>query len=374
MSCRTCWCSIFPIHTRYNVGVFAGFSPEATHEYCIDYLAMKRLCVACNWSLALWELEHTARALQHLQPDHVVVAPLAGDESREVFWPRKRVAKATGKAKPRSREAELPVSGPISIAPLADGDDEMDMPPAEDEEDDPNEEDITANDDLLMRAEAMDYIACDAEVILGTAKVSKKGAPAKGDHEEGIKSTLAASSAASAVGLDAGQTDYIEATIGVARPSSGIDEVHITDPQQAAQGSVTSRGPRGLTIAAAACAHFPHGRLSYHESKAGFEAVRTQHANCNLSRVAYPKKGRRDGTLARGGRPCGFMAAWLSDTRWSTKAEHKLSSTLHSYSQATRLSARRDLGMSEAGQHLLSLERTKADAESSEPETLDGYA
>lgn len=126
--------------------------------------------------------------------------------------------------------------------------------------------------------------------------------------------------------------------------------------------------PRGR---GAATVVFPWGKITYYASKRSFEAIcrNPAHGKCVLTRSA---KGRK--TEPRGGRPLGFMAAWLQQGHVASKEVHWSPEVLNS-SLPARIAGRNFVRAANQGLDLLSFERPRAaDAgEASETEDSSAY-
>lgn len=117
------------------------------------------------------------------------------------------------------------------------------------------------------------------------------------------------------------------------------------------------------------------GSISYYPSKGAFEAVcdRAGHGKCVLTRTARSKRNS-SGAAVSGGRPVGFLAAWLNHgPNCATKAEHWAHASLDR-PFAERSQLRREIeACGETGRTLLGCERPAGEGESAEPLSLHGY-
>eukprot|EP00971_Amphidinium_carterae_P337826 6474869-Amphidinium_carterae.1 len=131
-------------------------------------------------------------------------------------------------------------------------------------------------------------------------------------------------------------------------------------------------GPRGSMTSAAAGCKMDGGRIHYHHSKQSFEAICNRHAGCTLTRTHKARKRLNKNGFPQGGRPLGFLAAWL-ELHCESKLEHRDLPTLANLSHEQRSACRDALAMAEGGAELLRFEREKLPEEPEEPLLLDGY-
>ena len=131
------------------------------------------------------------------------------------------------------------------------------------------------------------------------------------------------------------------------------------------------RAPRGAA-AQVISAHVPGGRISWYASKNAFEAVcsNRRHGKCVMTRTAAGSAGSST-TPSVGGRPCGFLAAWLANSEHTvTKASHwGIDCQLSPLD--VRAAARERLKALPNGTELLSMERPTSAGEPEE--TPDDY-
>lgn len=117
----------------------------------------------------------------------------------------------------------------------------------------------------------------------------------------------------------------------------------------------------------------PGGSISYYTSKGAFQAVcdAPGHGRCVLTRTAKAKKIGLAGEDL-GGRPVGFLAAWLArGVHCSTKEEHWAPDNLQQ-SQEVRATIRDQIRQTDGGVALLQWERPRGPEEPDEPTTLEG--
>ena len=132
--------------------------------------------------------------------------------------------------------------------------------------------------------------------------------------------------------------------------------------------ALAAAAPRG---SAEVTYHVPGGTIAYYRSKQAFQAVcdNAAHGRCVLTRTSRGRAAGPDGAQ-RGGRPIGFLAAWLSaGENCATKAEHwvRLDN-----GHADRLALRQQIAQTPEGVRLMSFERPLADGEEVEPLDLRG--
>ena len=136
----------------------------------------------------------------------------------------------------------------------------------------------------------------------------------------------------------------------------------------AAAEDVLGGGRRGLRAPPAARLELPGGTIKYYATDGRFEAAccNPTHGSCVLSR-----NNRHRSRM--GGRPCGFMAAWLAagaayedkETHW--QAIQEIEDDL-----ASRTAAREEIVGMDGGLALLAGERASAEGIRSEPATSRG--
>lgn len=114
------------------------------------------------------------------------------------------------------------------------------------------------------------------------------------------------------------------------------------------------------------------GRISFYESKGAFEAVceHPLHGKCVATRTQKSNDMLANG-WPKGGRPVGFLAAWLhKGSTCDTKEGHW--AAFHS-PEELRLQFRSEIAATLAGAALLACERPRVAGEPDEPPTLEGY-
>jgi hypothetical protein len=149
--------------------------------------------------------------------------------------------------------------------------------------------------------------------------------------------------------------------IGVAPPVPDIDIAH-------------HRGR--FRIGHAAKLVIDGGAVIYYPSKTCFEARCSRHANCVMTKGitgVILASGSGDVPVPVGGRPVGFLMAWLAaGVDLATKEEHWHRALFASLDQGFRMLGRMEASHCETGALLLSYERELAHGEDEEAPTLDG--
>lgn len=142
------------------------------------------------------------------------------------------------------------------------------------------------------------------------------------------------------------------------------------EPAACARGAAVAPR-RGATVTVA----MPGGTVSYYPSKAAFEAVceNAAHGRCVLTRSCR-SRGVTAAGLPKGGRPVGFLAAWLGHAESTpTKAAHWGAACLRNSLEARQVVRGAIVDSGEAGKLLTRCERALADGEPPEPPSLEGY-
>lgn len=157
--------------------------------------------------------------------------------------------------------------------------------------------------------------------------------------------------------------------------SDAVMESGATSPHQYpdAAGLDASTGSTGLDAPSARQPADIHvelgsfGCITFYAKHGRFQATCSQpgHGKCIITRylgkdsVERPKPGR--------GRPCGLMAAWLHDTRFTCASAHKSPWVQTGYTHAQRQAAREDLKSQPHGDILVAMERPNEYGEPEEP-------
>ena len=345
-------------------------SLQATEQFMVDVKAVASWDSSNRWACAWYRIEDTALGIGQFIPNIVTVRILKGSEA---FWrkPRSRVqarsvargpasssSSSRARAQQRSRSPPRPVSdghigeaeGPDLVDEAADGEDE--------ENDDRGELENLLGEALEMfdkevaaeelMPEGVDIDAADVPLLIAEGPVAPEASPMS---EQAV----------------------VEPPAEVAlHPPPPVPVAGASGPAaSAASGSAASamRAPPipHLRGACEATAMFAGGRISFYPSKAAFQANcnNPAHGRCVLTRSCKAKGFRQ------GGRPLGFLAAWLEDNGQPTKQEHWAFEHLK-LTRADRLAQRLLIQGDAQKASLLVHERSREDGEDEEPETLEG--
>lgn len=119
----------------------------------------------------------------------------------------------------------------------------------------------------------------------------------------------------------------------------------------------------------------PGGSIAFYPSKMAFQAVcdHRDHGRCVVTRTCRGH-GKTPAGHPKGGRPVGFLAAWLgAGEQLPTKADHWAPAVFRQDAE-TRSRVRQQIAASgESGRVLLSCERPLAEGEPDEPAGLEAY-
>lgn len=270
-------------------------------------------------------------------PDMVLVRPMAGAGSEQLLWPIRQRRHA-----PRYPPGR--VGEPVEDAAQADPGPSLAMPDEKDESK-PDTEDEEADElDLLdplgrMAAEAL-------EVLEGGFGGAPAEEAADGDQEQETQQPN-----------HGGGADGSLAAAPAAPPPEPPAEVRPAKQRRGASATV----------------HLPGGSLSFYASKNAFEAVclHKDHGRCVMTRTNKAKGTLPDGT-PQGGRPIGFLAAWLGRSDGCpSKAAHWAKEEVER-PHSERAALRAQFATIPSGRVLLGCERPLANGEASEAASLAG--
>lgn len=291
----------------------------------------------CTEAYVTWfKLEETGRSIGSFQAHTVPIVNLHREAGATKIWPSRRgCAPKYRPMHPRPGDA-----GPVAESGHATGSEDgsgSELGSAADpEEREADEGAFEGIDDLLEQI--MD--AADAEVVpaaRAAAEQEAMGAPE--DERCAIAQRLAAADP-----IAAGSAD---------------------DPP----GAAAPRAGATVTFHVSTA-----GSISYYPSKGAFEAVclNKAHGRCVLTRTARAKRDRA-GRMVKGGRPVGWMAAWLlAGEDQPDKESHWLAENFRR-PFAERAELRRQIGGLPSGRLLLAQERPCVEGEGPEPEDLCDY-
>lgn len=174
-----------------------------------------------------------------------------------------------------------------------------------------------------------------------------------------------------------------EATGPVSAPAPNVGRAveQMPPPPAPPSDPAVARPPRaspdmheGARGRAAVTVHMPGGCIAFYESKRIFQATcdNKAHGQCKLTRTCNSQAAGSHGA-PRGGRPVGFLAAWLAHgEHLGSKADHWERAAMESTRQE-RLELRQRLGDIPSGRLLLSFERTLHEGEPEEHDDLGVY-
>lgn len=281
-------------------------------------------------------LEVCDRPIGRFVPGVVPLLPVPGRTSTSKFWSAQRHSRA-GRFPPAPRPA---ASAQAAIADESAVDDVAQAPESD-------EEMVGAAAD---EEEGDDWFSRDLEDLLGEF-----------GEEEGFQ------------GLpepDERATDGAVAA-GVAASSGGEVEPPLAPAEQAQHRDQSPAGRKGAELTY----YVLGGSISFYRSKSSFEAVCEckSHKRCVLTRTHRARAAMPAGEAPVGGRPVGFLAAWLGNGEaCADKQEHwRPEMLLSAHERRARL--RSMIASTAEGRRLLSFERERAAGEPEEPETLQGY-
>lgn len=309
---------------------------KATESYLTLYEAMRDF-VECSEIVVHWyKLEETGRSIGTFQVHTVPIVPLEGVDGGKKFWPPPH-----GRRAPMHRPQQGAPTGSNDVEEpgVAPGEDDCD--PDEGVVDEPEADDLGEPDEALGLM--LDEVVHDAEKELAL----------KWAEEETQRATR--------VDLEGGAPSRVAEEPG---SSSGGAAGGLVDPE----GQNRTRSSATITF------HVPGGSISYYPKKNAFEAVcaNKDHGRCVLTRTSRAKRDST-GLANKGGRPVGWMAAWLGlSESLPDKASHWSADALRR-PLSERAGLRERIESVQSGRVLLGCERPVVEGESPEPETLDDY-
>lgn len=331
------WTQDLP-NRREQLG-FSNMQFQASGRFLNEYEALRIAGRRAKVSIDWYQILSSPRPIGLFRANVVAISPMPGAGASQL-------RPATGaKGRPRHPPAPRGADGPHEYGAAeveaerlgAIADDDIDVVDSEDEEEESDAE------LAQLLEEVADWSAGGDGVVEG-----KEAAPVEPKEDEAMEAALAPE---------------------VAGGEEQAPEASVPPPPPPAVGE--GRPRRGATVSVA----MPGGTVAYYASKQSFEAVcdHRSHGRCVLTRTKHAK-GKTAAGLAKGGRPVGYLAAWLAaGEHEESKAAHWRTENLKP-SYDLRATARAQIAASgEAGRLLLSCERPRAEGESDEPASLEGY-
>lgn len=354
-----------------GVSAWGPHASQATQDFKINHSALAGLSLDKRWAFTLYRLEASSIPVARMDVN-IVPVRLASGSTEAQFWPPP-AARRTGRAKRARQDTSVLHHGGVVAFPLvasepsalAGGDaaetqacDALgcDVEATDDEMDDTFCDDLMEGlDNLLVELEEM-----EAQADMRAAQPAAEGMPAAAQQPP--RQAEDASGLAAPVGADAAASDAPPPPPPRAEPSGGHRAA-----RSGAQGG--AKGSRDLMVQAYG------GTIVHYNTTAEFVATcpNPGHGRCVLSRKSWnPEPGA---IQKAGGRPLGFLVAWLAcAAETATKEEHWSFRMLPLMSQAVRVASRLHLQSEvEGGREMAAFERPLADDEPEEPETLHGY-
>lgn len=317
---------------------------QATDQVLTFFKGMSKFAECGSVSATWYLLEDSARAIGSFDVKRVPILPMSSAAAASVFYPPGRGQRGAARYPPKrpriapGANAEQPENRPGHQGSLGDGSAsgcEGDTDGSEGQEDDDMEEDGLA--------ELLDEVS---ETLLQALDLPDD---ADADPSHGAAS---------------------DAPDGAVAPSHASSPVAPPPPPPPEDEPARARGKAAVTVV------FPWGKIAYYASKNSFEAIcrNPAHGKCVLTRSAKAKTTRA-GRPPAGGRPVGFMAAWLQHGDVASKADHWSPDVLRA-PLAARKAGRAFVKGARYGTELLSYERPMAadQGETSEPEDISAYA
>lgn len=348
---------------------------QATNKYFLCHEALQTLDRSLRCSTQWYVLEQSELGVGLFRPGIVSVRVFSGQTD---FWHRPRQRHA----RPRARHGPAP--GPVGDAhgadpDVGDGGDEDEAPggpghqPLVDEaangEEVDGEEEAGCSVELshlldMCRVAMVEQLNqhLPEDVYEEDAEPEEQEEPLAAEAEPDLAPTMPPPQAGPS------------AEVPLPPSPSGVASTEPPPPPSEPPASIAASRQAGPRSKAAATVHIHEGRISYYPSKKSFEAVcgNADHGKCVLTRRnTASAAGSR--SAPRGGRPLGFLCAWLSESHQPDKAAHWNFHALESLGHEDRLVHRTMLWAAEGGPELVSFERDLAAGEAEEPLTLDGY-
>lgn len=311
---------------------------QASGRFLTEYEGFGMAFGQGSVDLRWYRLQSNGRAVAQVTPDLVPIELHPGLPDASRVWPiaRRRAA----------RQHPPPPKAPAS-APIEDGDGQ-----------DPGEISPDEGADVEQPAEEEDRGSLLREALLRGEELEFGGLEGKEPARENPVGR-AMGSAGGAAAPDGSQPPPPPPP----QPDAAID---------AFEPEVPGARPGGARKGAEVTMYVPGGSISFYSSKMAFEAVcdNPAHGRCVVTRTCRGKKKAGD-AFARGGRPLGFLGAWLgAGEACATKTDHWLQ---FDRPLDERTLVRQRMLEVASGKTLASHERPREVGEPEEPESLAGY-
>eukprot|EP00971_Amphidinium_carterae_P344747 6485336-Amphidinium_carterae.1 len=349
---------------------------EATHNYMTEYDFLHMASPDRHWTLKFWCIEDTDRKLTSWRCRYLTVV-LHKDVLLQL-WPLQCKARNFASRKKRVQGWDAAAAQAVT----------QDAQPGEDDvlQDDVSDEELPTHDEVAEeeeeRAAQLLEMLVQANVAEGVPledifAADLQAEPVQSIAEGDLQVHEAASTARASTDP---MPDQIATTTSAPMETSLPVVVPVAAPSEVPSPAGRSTAIRGVSSTAAATWIGPNGRISFYLSKQAFEAVCTNPSHsfpghrCVLTRGNKSKAVK--GARRAGGRPLGFLVAWLkSSTCFPTKADHRNVANMQ-FSLADRQAGRGHLMTSAVGVALAAYERAhdeNIDGADLEPASLAGY-
>eukprot|EP00971_Amphidinium_carterae_P143266 2838343-Amphidinium_carterae.1 len=299
--------------TRFQSNMFLAVASQATLRFLTEFEALDTLCRSCTWQLEWYELDKSLRPVDIIHPEYIRVLQLHEGSVPKHIWP-----KQTRPRKKRLHHPFLAVAAKKSLrgssTTVQTGDSVQDDASSDDDVsesssvagDSPDHALSTVNSDLVALAEDWNPLFDSVDLQM----LDEKDPP----HVSSIPTDEEALEKAEAATLIAACAYRRAHNISPPRHPTSASEAQqsASSHELLATGLPHIYGPRAGMLPAAAGCKLEGGRIHFHHSKQSFEAWCSQHKGCSLSRTQKARKKAKTGGLPQGGRPLGFLAAWLS--------------------------------------------------------------
>lgn len=306
---------------------------KVTGAFWVLSKALQNLQGFLTVTVQFYRLVESKQAVGELAPHTVLVTALSPEAAPICIWPPPRRAAPRYPPRPRARDDDGPAAL-MDVADEAEDQEVAEIASATDQESDGGED---------AAIDEMDDLSLMLEELIDEPSPAMPGSPAQLDVEAPAPSSAAPSDA----------------------PADA------ESPGPPVQVEIRERSVRG---GATVILQVPGGSIGFYPSKQAFEAVCEQpgHGRCVLTRT---KQGRRIGGSASlcGGRPVGFLAAWLAAGEGCPSKAAHWEATAIERPLAERAALRAQIAAcGPSGRTLLDCERPQEPGEPAEPESLEG--